>query len=127
MDGGVEVLILMGAPGEFGKYTPMHAELNINGFFSDVNAKTYKHGDFDYVDLREDRKFPGIPKDFGGVSGGGLWRVRVFGSPENAEIERRWSLEGVAFFQLPLPDDNVVIRCHGIDSVQAAMKLVPRA
>lgn len=126
VDGGVEVLILMGAPGEFGKYTPTHAQLNINGFFSDVNARVYKHGDFDYVDLQEDRKFPGIPTNFGGVSGGGLWRVQVSGSPANAEINRQWSLEGVAFFQLDLPDSRVVIRCHGTESIRAAMKLVPQ-
>lgn len=123
---GIEVLILMGTPGEFGKYTPTHAELNINAFFSDVNARPYKHGDFDYIDLKEDTKFPGVPKDFGGVSGGGVWRVQLFGSPKTAETECRWSLEGVAFYQLPLPDSHVVIRCHGLESIHAAMKEAPK-
>ena len=116
----------MGAPGEFGKYTPTHAEVNINRFFSDVSAKPYRHGDFDYVDLKEDTTFPGVPKDFGGVSGGGLWRVQVFGSPGNAEIRRKWSLEGVAFYQLKISDSQMVIRCHGQDNIRAAMKVVPR-
>jgi hypothetical protein len=120
---GVEVLILMGAPGEFGKYTPTHAELNINGFFSDVNAGPSKHGGFDYIDLTEDTKFPGVPKHFGGVSGGGLWRVQLFGSPKTGKIERQWTLEGVAFFQIRLPDAHVTVRCHGLDSVRAAMKV----
>jgi len=121
----IEVSILMGAPGEFGKYTPTHAELNINGFFSDVNAGPYKHGEFDYVDLKEDMTFPGIPKDFGGVSGGGLWRVQVFGTPDDAEIKRRWSLEGVAFFQIPVANSQMVLRCHGPESIHIAMKMVP--
>jgi hypothetical protein len=119
----IEVLILMGAPGEFGKYTPTRAELNINGFFSDTNARPYKHAGFDYIDLTEDTKFPGVPKDFRGVSGGGLWRVQLFGAPKTAKIERQWTLEGVAFFQLPLPDAHMTIRCHGLDSVRAAMKV----
>lgn len=119
---GIEVLILMGTPGEFGKYTPTHAELNINGFFSDVNARPYKHGDFDYIDLKEDTKFPGIPKNFGGVSGGGVWRVQLFDSPKSKKTEWQWTLEGVAFYQLGLPDSHVVIRCHGIDSIHAVMK-----
>ena len=86
----------------------------------------HRHGDFDYVDLKEDTTFPGVPKDFGGVSGGGLWRVQVFGSPGNAEIRRKWSLEGVAFYQLKISDSQMVIRCHGQDNIRAAMKVVPR-
>lgn len=123
---GIEVLILMGTPGESGKYTPRHAELNINAFFSDVNARPYKHGDLDYVDLEEDTKFPGIPKNFGGVSGGGLWRVQLFDSPKTKKTEWQWTLEGVAFYQLGLSDSHVVIRCHGLDSIHAAMNKAPK-
>jgi hypothetical protein len=122
---GVEVLMLMGAPGEFGKYTPKHAELNINGFQFDANALPYRHGEFDYLDSKEDTKFPGIPKNFGGVSGGGLWQVQIFELPETDKLDWKWFFEGVAFWQIPQPDEHMVIRCHGPESIQAAMKLVP--
>jgi hypothetical protein len=122
---GVEALLLMGAPGEFEKHTPTRSELNINGFFSDVNAEPYVRGDFDFVDLREEVNLPGLPKDFGGVSGGGLWRVRVFESPKTAKIDWLSFLEGVAFYQLKLADPHIIIRCHGQDTIRTAMKEVP--
>ena len=121
----VEVLILMGAPGEFGKYTSKHVELNINGFFFDPNALPYRHGDFDYLDSKEDTKFSGVPKNFGGVSGGGLWRVQIFCLPETDKPDWKWFFDGVAFYQIPQPDEHMTIRCHGLESIQAAMKLVP--
>jgi hypothetical protein len=122
---GVEVLFLMGAPGEFGKYTPQHAELNINGFQFDANALPHRHGEFDYLDSKEDTKFPGVPKSFGGVSGGGLWRVQIFDSPDPGKLDWKWFLQGVAFWQIPQPDEHMTVRCHGPESIQTAMKLVP--
>lgn len=122
---GIEVRILLGAPRESGKYTPTHAELNINGFFEDINAKNYRKGDFDYIDLEEDASLPGVPRSFGGVSGGGLWRVQVFESHESGKIDWSWFLDGVAFHQSDLIDNHRVIRCHGPQSIQLAMKEVP--
>ncbi len=122
---GIEARILMGAPRASGKFTRTHAELNINGFFADINAQTYSKGDFDYIDLKEDVSLPGVPQTFGGVSGGGLWRVQVFESPKTGKIDWSWSLEGMAFHQSDLIDNHRIIRCHGPQSIGLAMKEVP--
>jgi hypothetical protein len=122
---GIEVRILMGAPRASGKFTPTHADLEINGMFVDVNAQPYDKGEFDYIDLREDVRLPGVPQTFGGVSGGGLWRVQIFESSETAKIDWSWSLVGVAFHQSEMVDSHRTIRCHGARSIALAMKQIP--
>ena len=122
---GIEALMLMGAPGESGRYTSKRAELNIHGFQFDANALPYRRGDLDYLDSKEDTKFAGVPKDFGGVSGGGLWRVQIFELPDTGKLDWKWFLQGVAFWQIPQPDEHMTIRCHGPESIQTATKLVP--
>lgn len=122
---GIEARILMGAPRATGKFTRTHADLSINGFFADVSAQAYNKGEFDYIDLREDVALPGVPQTFGGVSGGGLWRVQIYQSPDTGKIDWSWLLEGTAFHQSDLIDNHRIIRCHGRKSIQLAMKQVP--
>jgi hypothetical protein len=119
---GIEVRILMGTPRECGKFTRTHAEVNINGHFADINAQTCSKGEFDYIDLKEDVSLPGVPRTFGGVSGGGLWRVHVFESPESSKIDWRCFLEGMAFHQSDLVDNHRIIRCQGPQTIQLAAK-----
>jgi hypothetical protein len=122
---GIETRVLMGAPAEFEKRTPKHSELNINGFFVEFGAPPFVRGDFDYVELKEAVNHPGIPKHFGGVSGGGLWLVQIFESPETLQIDWLHFLEGVAFYQLGIGAPITTIRCHAQESIRAAMKDVP--
>jgi hypothetical protein len=99
--------------------------LSINGFFTDVNAEPYVKGDFDYIDLKEDVSLPGVPQTFGGVSGGGLWRVQIYESADKAKIDWSWCLEGTAFHQSEVVDNRRTIRCHGPQSIRVAMQKIP--
>lgn len=122
---GIEARILMGSPRATGKFTGTHAELNINGFFADVGAQPYTKGAFDYIDLREDVGLPGVPQTFGGVSGGGIWRVQIYEARDSGKIDWSWFLEGTAFHQSELIDNHRIIRCHGPQSIKEAVKQVP--
>lgn len=121
----LEVLVLMGTPAELGKITDTHAELQITGMFLGPE-RVRRIGTFDYLDYQIDRK-AGLPKHFGGVSGGGVWRVWLFCSHENDEIEWKFNFHGVAFYQLGIGENPTVIRCHGPRSVRAALRAVGRA
>ncbi len=122
---GIETRVLMGAPAEFEKRTPKHSELNINGFFVEFGAPPFVRGDFDYVELKEAVNHPGIPKHFGGVSGGGLWLVQIFEPPGTEQIDWSHFLEGVAFYQLGIGEPITTIRCHAQQSIRTAMNYVP--
>jgi hypothetical protein len=119
---GLEVFILMGTPGEFGKFTDQHAEVDINGLFA-AFAEPYEHGDYDFLDLVEDVTLPGVPKHFGGVSGGGVWRVQLF-EKSDGEVDWVWFLEAVAFYEIPRKDNRMTIRCHGQRSIMSAMEKI---
>jgi hypothetical protein len=121
----VEVWLLMGTPAALGTFTPAHAEVQVNGRFvggGDVGYKT--RGQLDYFDVKMDTSSPGTPKDFGGVSGGGLWRVQVYCSSSTGKIDWARSLEGVAFYQLPGENGSTVIRCHGPQSIARAFSAI---
>jgi hypothetical protein len=120
--GSLEMWVLMGAPAVQGVFTRAHADLVINGFFSRVGNRETR-GEFDYIDLEMDVSFPGVPGTFGGVSGGGLWKVIAF-ELSGGIIEWQWNLAGVAFYQLDLDNSSRVVRCHGEKSIRTAMSTV---
>jgi hypothetical protein len=74
---------------------------------------------FDYVDLRFDRQSrPNLPLSFGGISGAGLWQVKLLKSRTTGTVSvGSVHLEGVAFYQVPLTDHVGLIRCHGRKSL----------
>ena len=113
----VETKVVMGTPADFGSYTQNHADILILGLFVNVDAPYEMKGDFDYYDFDVDTTSPNTPEDFRGVSGGGLWSVVVYCSPETGKIDWSRTLEGVAFYQLALKDGHRTIRCHGPKSV----------
>lgn len=120
----VETRVLMGTPKLKGRFTQTHAEVEINGLFVNADAPCEMHGDFDYFDLEVDRKVrkvPELPENFGGVSGGGLWKVAVYCTCSTGKIEWVRTLEGVAFFELVREDGTRLIRCHGPKSLCAVM------
>jgi len=59
------------------------------------------------------------PKSFGGVSGGGLWRILAYISPTTGKIDWLQRLKGVAFYEFPPKDGGRVLRCHGPSSLSA--------
>lgn len=118
----LEVQVLMGTPAALGKFTNVHADLQITGMFLGPEEKQERNG-FDYLDYEIDLSFP-VPRDFGGVSGGGVWRVFLYCSPQAAEIDWKMSLHGVAYYQLPIVAERRPIRCHGPLSVESVIREV---
>jgi hypothetical protein len=119
----IEARVLMGTPEALGKFTQTHADLQINGLFTHVDPRRETRGDFDYLDFDVDVSFPGLPENFGGVSGGGLWKVMIHCSTSTGEVKWLRILEGVAFHQSALANHHRIIRCHGQQSILAAMQV----
>jgi hypothetical protein len=118
----IETWLLLGTPAALGDFTPTHADFYMVGHYSRVESR-HQRGEFDYLDLDVDTSLPGVPQNFGGLSGGGLWRVRIWSSSCGDRVEWLPSLEGVAFYQFPPVGDRRVVRCHGQESIRAT---VPR-
>jgi hypothetical protein len=113
----LESWVAMGTPAELGKFTQNHADVQISGDF--VEPQDRLHGEYDYFDFDVDTTRAGMPKDFGGFSGGGLWRVLVYWSPETGKIDWAQRLKGVIYWQFPLINHRRVIRAHGPRSIAA--------
>jgi hypothetical protein len=67
------------------------------------------------------------PRDYGGVSGGGVWRVvlqKKLGEPVLAARIQSISLCGVAFYQSDVKAGWRFIRAHGPDSVYVRLRRV---
>jgi len=121
----IELLVLMGTPAELGTITDVHADLQITGMYLGPE-KVQDTGGLDYLDYDIEPK-AGLPRHFGGTSGGGVWRVLVFCSPESGEIDWKMSFHGVAFYQLNVGGNPTTIRCHGPQSVRAVLRTVAPA
>lgn len=117
----IEVWVLMGTPWELGTFTKTHADLDIRGFFVNTDPPRVTSGEYDYIDVEADATLPSAPTTFGGVSGGGLWKVLICCDCVTGKIDWARSLEGVAFWQFSVKDHHRVIRSHGPNSISAAM------
>lgn len=128
----IDLRVLKGTPHELGEFTEIHAELEITGMFSAPHIERYSsmqapeaiRRDYDYVDLDMDLALPGVPQTFGGVSGGGLWRVLVYWSDSTNEITWKIEIEGVAFHQSDPINGHRTIRCHGPQSIGMGVRLL---
>lgn len=118
----LECWMAVGAPGELGTLTETHASLAING--SLVMNPQYLSGDPDYYEFEVDTWGPGIPKSYGGFSGGGLWRVPVYLSPSTGDVDWALRLKGVMFWQFAQKGDRRVIRCHGPETITSLLNLL---
>lgn len=114
----IEERLLMGLPKVLGKYEGPRAELYINGIFldADIHPPVCRAG-FDFKDL--DVSYEGALEEFGGVSGGGLWRIFYHKPAGTGEIESFKVLDGVAFFHIA---SQCVVRCHGPKSIGTALR-----
>jgi hypothetical protein len=112
----LEVWAIMGAPEELGTFTQNHASVQISGSF--VVPQYRRRGEHDYYDFKMDTSAENVPKtSFGGFSGGGLWRILIYRSPETGKIDWLQRLKGVAFYEFQPQDPR--IRCHGPKSITA--------
>jgi hypothetical protein len=118
----LEVLVLMGTPAALGTFTGTRADLQISGMFLGPEKVQERNG-FDYLDYEMDLKSSGF-HTFGGVSGGGVWRVFLFCAPQTGEIDWNMSLHGVAYCELPIVAEHRPVRCHGPQSIHAVIREV---
>jgi len=112
-----------GMVGEFSEFQAHPEARTIEGhvhgtaFFSSVQQVHQRDG-YDYFDLGANLQLPGVPSSFGGVSGGGLWEIKLSmtNSKEISWDEKRY-FRGVAFWQSEVSDGHRMIRCHGPKSI----------
>ena len=112
----LETFYLLGCPADLGTFSSVYAKVAINGFPVNVVAE-HRRAQLDYLDVDAFVHDSLNMKSFGGVSGGGLWRVWFFVDPKSREPSWAWRLEGVAFYQFPIVDNFAIIRCHGPQSI----------
>lgn len=116
-----EAYLLVGTPSELGSYTQTHASVQLLGLW-DGAPVAFKTDDWDYFDFNA-KLDPGTPtKSFGGVSGGGLWRVQIYPNAQSGEVESTVVLEGVAFWEKGTSQGQGVIRCHGVESIRKVLE-----
>jgi hypothetical protein len=129
MDGGLKAMVqadrneaylLMGTPSVLGSYTSQHASVQVLGMW-DGKPVPFSEGDWDYVDFNATTHPPTPTNTFGGVSGGGLWRVQIYPNPDKDEVLSTVVLEGVAFFELGTYEGKGIIRCHGVNSIMKVL------
>lgn len=118
----LEVTVLMGTPAELGEFTDTHAEMQITGMFLGPE-KVQEQDGFDYLDYEMDLSYPELPRNFGGVSGGGVWRVFLYCS-QDGEIDWKVQLHGTAYYQLPIVENHRTVRCHGPKSITAVLNTI---
>jgi hypothetical protein len=118
----VEIRFLIGTPGALGSFSQTHADLQIVSF--GVNGPVHQvHNGIDYLDVHVQMPHPSTADSFGGVSGGGLWRVRVYNDPNSDGIASDATLEGMAFYEIGVQEGNGTIRCHSLESIHSAMPI----
>jgi hypothetical protein len=129
---GIETLFLVGAPADRGVFTATGAfpevQAMLLGKFTDtylaLRASRDLRSDFDFVDIGVDNRLPGVAKRFGGVSGGGLWKVYIYQTGEAWESFK--VLVGVAYWEEPFDDDGLMVRCHGPQTIGTVLQYVPK-
>jgi len=95
----------------------------LRGFAFMTGPDKYEERDsWDYFELGVDRaEVADIGDSFGGVSGGGIWRIPVFrrrGEPDGSEFFEKMTYAGIAFYEENhLPDGRFFVRAHGPKSV----------
>lgn len=86
--------------------------------FISAVQKTHEHNGYDYFDLGAKLDLPGSPSSFVGVSGGGLWQIRL-SKAKSGEIlwDGKRFFRGVAFWESEAINGYRMIRCHGPKSI----------
>lgn len=73
---------------------------------------------YDYYEFPVDYDGRSVaPRSFGGMSGGGLWQVRLVRNHGGELTHDAHLFSGVVFYQDPATDTSTRVRCHGRHSV----------
>jgi hypothetical protein len=118
-----EARLLLGTPEALGTYSQNHASVQMMSFWVAPPTCHARNG-FDYLDVKARLPPPSNVESFGGVSGGGLWKVKVYGDPATGEIHSEAILDGVAFWEQDVKGGSGVVRCHGPESIRFALTMV---
>ena len=116
-----QTYMLAGTPHALGTFTQNHASVEIMGFWVGLPFQ-YVHESWDYFDVKARIPPPSDAVSFGGVSGGGLWKVQIYGDPSSDAIASNAILEGVAFYEFDVVDGSGTIRCHGPESIRRVVQ-----
>jgi len=93
------------------------ATAGARALFSGLDQVYQKDG-YDYLELIADADLRDVPQSFAGVSGGGLWQIRLFkDKSERITWDEKRHFRGVAFWQSAITDRQRRIRCHGPQSI----------
>lgn len=117
---------LWAVTGMVGEFTEVQSNPNqrtvtchIHGeaFISAVQ-QTHEHDGHDYFDIGAKLDLPGSPTSFVGVSGGGLWQIRLSKSSSGEILwDEKRLFRGVAFWESEVKDGYRMIRCNGLKSI----------
>jgi hypothetical protein len=116
-----EAHLLTGTPKALGIFDRQnHASVQVTPFWVSIPV-AHKHDELDFLDIHARLPPPSTVDSFGGGSGGGLWKVRVYSDSATGKLESIATLEGVAFNAFDVKDGAGMVRCHGLESVNVAM------
>jgi hypothetical protein len=115
-----EAHLLIGTPKALGTYRQNHASVQVTPFWVSIPVP-HEHDGLDFLDVHARLPPPSTVDSFGGVSGGGLWKVKVYSDPATGKLESVAALEGVAFYAFDIHGGAGMVRCHGLESVCAAL------
>jgi hypothetical protein len=79
-----------------------------------------RRSQFDFVDIPIGTTLPDVAASFGGVSGGGLWKVYFFKGTDG-KTQTFKILAGLAFWQ-DSQDSSLLIRRHGPQGIGAVLR-----
>ena len=94
------------------------ANVNARAFFS-IGPRIHESNGYDFLDISAKQDLPGVPSDFGGISGGGLWEISL-SMGESGKVfwdGKSRHFRGIAFWQSAISDGRRMIRCHGPRSI----------
>jgi len=81
-------------------------------------SREYSVADFDYIEMDTDCPEEGdLPQSYEGMSGGGLWQVKIRRSTEGDFIPTKTYFAGLVFYEVALGNRRWSLRCHGRRSI----------
>lgn len=110
--------VMVGVPDERIQQIGQKLFLEVRGSVCPAE-RLHIHSQFDYVDLGIDTTIRSALRTHVGMSGSGLWRVRIVRNQAGhlAWLPKELTFEGVAFWEKSIVDGHRVIRCHGRKSL----------